>query len=513
MCHVREMIQTQALQVDVLQAALAAIVVAVTILAVWLFARLAEMSRLRASLETDLRASRDAADRAARAEADARIASAMQEAVVASQGRELAEQRADRQALLAELGQLRARSEALAGELAEAATRVAERERAHQEHLALLASLREELDGHFRVLAGQALDQSQQRLLEVAQATFLRQKEAAEGDLKSLLAPVSGLLDTFQRKVEALDTERVREAATLRTQISEIGQSLQLNREVTQKLTGALSAPKGAGRWGEQTLRRVLELSGLTDHVDFSVQAHTAHEDGADRPDAVIRLPGGGAILIDAKASLDAYLEAAQTADPVRRETLMRLHAQHLKDQVTRLARKGYWQREKGSADFVVMFVPGENFFSEAVSRDVSLIDHGIRQNVILATPLTLIALAKAVQMGWRQESMARNSEIIAQLGQELYQRLASMGDRIESLGKGISKVVTGYNDLVGTVEARVMPGARKFVELQGGGTHKPLPDLVPLDVQTRPLSRRDAAASAASAVAAIDVTTEVTDA
>jgi DNA recombination protein RmuC len=394
--------------------------------------------------------------------------------------------------------ELMSRVELAERSLSMATTQVEERERAHKEQAQAILDLKVQVEGQFATLANQALDASSQRFLELARETFQRHTAGAQGDLKAILLPVEDTLKQFRDKIDAIERVRSEDRASLTEQIQGIGQALGENRTVTAKLVTALSAPRGAGRWGEETLKNVLELAGLSSHVDFEEQVHRNHEDGADRPDAIIRLPGGRSIVVDAKVSLEEYLKASEAADPTEKKVHLVAHAKHVRSNMMRLANKGYWQRLRETPDFVAMFIPGENFFAAAVEYDRALFDDAMRNKVIIVTPATLVALAKAVAYGWRQETSAENARQVAELGKQLYDRLATMGGHIVSLGKGLSGAVKGFNSFVGSLEGNVMPSARRFVDLQVASGEKPIPLLEPLEDSTRmPLPGRDLRLSA----------------
>jgi DNA recombination protein RmuC len=307
--------------------------------------------------------------------------------------------------------------------------------------------------------------------MTLASETFSKHSQAAAGGVKEVLTPAQEQLAKLAASVEALEKSRTQDKAALGEQMRAIGETLRETQGVTGKLVNALRAsPKARGRWGEQTLRNVLEMSGLSPHADFTEQTSVDGETGNKlRPDVIINLPGGRCIVVDSKVALSAYLDAMDATDEAAREALMKKHVQELRGHVKNLASKDYWKYVPETADFVVLFVPGENFLAAAAERDPNLFEDAFQSKVIITTPATMVALAKSVAYGWRQEQSAKNAKDIAELGRELYRRMAIMSDHLGKVGDSIGKSVKSYNDLVGSVESRVLPQARKFKELGAG--------------------------------------------
>lgn len=326
------------------------------------------------------------------------------------------------------------------------------------------------LKEQFSALATQALDASQQRFLSLANETFEKHKVAAQGGVKEALAPTHEQLTRLTEHVTALEKARLQDKSAIGQQMLQIATTLKDTQNVTGKLANALrQSPKARGRWGEQTLRNVLELSGLAPNVDFTEQVSTTDGEGARlRPDVVINLPGGRCIVVDSKVALSAYLDAIEATDEVTREALLKKHAQEMRAHVKGLSSKEYWKHNQ-TADFVVMFVPGDNFLSAASERDPGLMDDAFGANVIITTPSTMVALAKSVAFGWRQEQSAKNAQEIADLGRELYRRMGTMVDKLGKVGNAIESSVKSYSDLVASVESRLLPQTRKFKELGAG--------------------------------------------
>jgi DNA recombination protein RmuC len=365
--------------------------------------------------------------------------------------------RAERDRAVTELASLRQENLRLAAELA--AAQAAKAERSESE------------EARFIEIATKALQASQQSFMTLANETFEKHKQAAQGGVKEVLTPAQEALAKLATSVEALEKARLQDKSAMGEQVRQIMDAVGSTNKTTHQLLTALRAsPKMRGRWGEQTLRNVLELSGLSAHVDFTEQVSTSDGEGARlRPDVVINLPGGRCIVVDSKVALSGYLDAMEAADETARETHLKKHAAELKQHVRNLSSKDYWKYVPDTADFVVLFVPGENFLAAAAERDPNLFDDAFASKVIITTPSTMVALAKSVAYGWRQEQSAKNAQEIAELGRELYRRMALMADRMGKVGDAIEKSVKSYNELVGSVEARVLPQARKFKELGAG--------------------------------------------
>jgi DNA recombination protein RmuC len=363
----------------------------------------------------------------------------------------------ERDRALAELKTLREENTRLTAELA--ATQAQKAERSESE------------EARFLALAAKALEASQTNFMTLANETFEKHRQAAQGGVKEVLAPAQEQLAKLATSVEALDKARLQDKSAMNEQVRQIVDAVGSTNKTTQNLLTALRAsPKMRGRWGEQTLRNVLELSGLAAHVDFQEQFSTTDGEGARlRPDVVINLPGGRCIVVDSKVALSGYLDAMEATDDASREAFMKKHVAELKGHVNNLASKEYQKHVPDTADFVVLFVPGENFLAAAAERDPNLFDDAFAKKVIITTPTTMVALAKSVAYGWRQEQSAKNAQEIAELGRELFRRMAVMVDHMGKLGDSIGKSVKSYNEMLGSVESRVLPQARKFKELGAG--------------------------------------------
>lgn len=339
----------------------------------------------------------------------------------------------------------------------------------------------------FVAMANKAVETAHKSFLNRADETFKRHDAVAQGRLEKLMDPIGKSFAEFKARVEALEKVRTEDKTAIFEQVRAIGEQLEQTRSVTGKLVTALSAPKGGGRWGEETLRNVLEMAGLSTHADFVEQVHDAGEQGAKRPDVVVRMPGGREIVIDAKVSVEDFLKAGEEADEMMRRQHLSAHARKMREHVKRLSSKEYWKSFDDRVDFVAMYVPGENFYAGALEVDRDLFDFAARNRVLIVTPSTLIALAKAVAYGWRQEEAARNALEAARLGQELYDALRSMGAHVEKTGRSLNQAMGSYNAMVGSLERNVLPKARRFEDLQiTQAGQKPMPDLVAIEDQAR---------------------------
>jgi DNA recombination protein RmuC len=322
-------------------------------------------------------------------------------------------------------------------------------------------------EARFAQMAQNILAQANEQFLQLANETFTRHREGAQSHIRELVKPIGVSLEEFAKRVGELEKVRVEDRSALQTQVLAIGESLQRNTQETSRLVTALSAPKGGGRWGEMTLRNVMEQAGLSEHCDFAEQVNDQGEAGRQRPDAVIRLPGDRQIVVDAKVSLDAYLAAHAATDPAQADMQLKAHAASVQRHVQTLASKEYQTNLGNRFDYVVMFIPGENFFAEALKHAPDLIEKAMNKSVIVTTPTTLIALARTVAHLWRQHHQNENAKAAAEEAMTLYTRIGKVLEHMDKLGKQLNGSVEAYNKMVGSVETRVLPSLRKLESLK----------------------------------------------
>jgi DNA recombination protein RmuC len=354
--------------------------------------------------------------------------------------------------------------------------------------------MQQQLRDSFEALAANALTSSSRQFLELADQKIANVHRAAAAELgtrqQALDALVSPIRDTLTQVATTLaeaDRQRVHDAASLRTLLGAVGQAQQQLQQETQTLVRALRAPGVRGRWGEVQLRKVVELAGMLEHCDFDLQPTAVGDAGRLRPDLVVHLPGHHSIVVDAKVPLEAFLDAQMATDEGVRSGKLADHVRQVKDHVSKLGAKGYWDQFPSSPDFVVLFLPAEAIFMAALEQDVHLIDFGVRQRVLIASPLTLIALLRTAAVGWRHERLTINAEEISRLGRELYDRARSFTERFETVGTRLETTVRAYNEAVGAYDARVMVSMRKFHEL-GAATGDAIEPVKPVETTTRTL-------------------------
>jgi DNA recombination protein RmuC len=401
----------------------------------------------------------------------------------------------------AQLTAAAARESDLRAALAESDTRLAEERTQSAEKLALLGDAEQKLTAAFANLAGRALESNAESFLRQAKQSFETLQASASGDLEqrrqaieALLVPMKEQLDRYDLGVRELERAREKAYGTLSEQVRAMLSTQDRLQLETGNLVKALRAPQVRGRWGEMTLKRAVEFAGLVDHVDFVEQESVAGEDATLRPDLIVRLPGGKKVVVDAKAPLAAYLDALEARDEDVRLRHLVDHARQVREHVRKLAAKSYWNQFEEAPDFVVLFLPGEAFFSAALEQDPALIDDAFGESVVLATPTTLVALLKSIAYGWRQERLADNAREIAAAARELHERVRVFSEHFTAVGRGLDQAVRRYNAAAGSLVGRVFPQGRRLEELGAGGS-RALVEPDPLDVAPRELPAGEPAA------------------
>ena len=405
---------------------------------------------------------------------------------------ELQRESAGRERELAELRKMKGDSDARVAALE---MQIAEEREQAVEKLALLDDARKQLTDAFHALSAQALQNNNASFLELAKTALGQFQEKASGDLAQkeqaiveLLKPVRESLARVDVQMQEIEKTRAGAYEGLLTQVKSLGETQQQLRGETGRLASVLRSTGARGRWGEIQLRRVVELAGMQDHCDFYEQQSAESEGGRLRPDMVVKMPGGKSVVVDSKVPFSAYDRAVSATDDVVRVAAYREHALAVREHIRALSAKGYWEQFGDAPEFVVMFLPAETFFGAAVEHDPELIEFSAEKNVMLTTPMTLIALLRAVHYGWRQEKLAENAQQICELGGELYERLAKLGEHFAKLGKNLGGAVDAYNDATRSLETRVFVTARKFKELHAAGAGKAIEELKPLDQGARTL-------------------------
>lgn len=373
-----------------------------------------------------------------------------------------------------------------------AETRAEEVEVRNREHLREFAAAQKQLQDAFKALAADALDSSAARFLTLAEERFRTMQEQASGELRArteaigaMVTPLAEKLTEYQRQTQAFAESSQHGFGQVGQQLRDVVAATGTLQQETARLVTALRTPHVRGRWGEVALRRVAELAGMSAHCDFLEQSTHEGDDGRLRPDVVVTLPAGRTIIIDAKVALTAYLDALEASSDSERRAHVQRHAQQLRTHVHKLAERGYAGQLRDSAEFVVLFIPGDTFLAAAAEADPLLIEQALEKQIVIATPSTLIALLRAVAYGWRQEKLAENAQRISDLGRDLHDRLATLVTRLAATGHQLGKTVRAYNEAVGTLETRVLPAVRRFDEL-GVPSRKTRTDPSPVDVQVR---------------------------
>jgi DNA recombination protein RmuC len=355
----------------------------------------------------------------------------------------------------------------------QAETRLTETMQRLEEEKKLLEEARTKLTDAFKAVAGDTLSTSTSEFLKLAKETFDKILTEAKGDLgkrqeaiNGLVKPLSDSLGKFDEHLRLMENARLESYKGLTEQVKALSTSQQQLQKETGNLVTALRKPEVRGRWGEMTLRRVVELAGMSEHCDFCEQVSTNTEEGRVRPDLVIYLPSDREIVVDSKVPLDAYLDANSSDNEEARKSALNRHAKHIRDHMNGLADKKYWTQFTKSPDFVVMFIPGDSFFGAAVDVDPTLIEDALQRHIVIATPATLIALIRAVAYGWRQELITKNAQEISDLGKQLYERMRILAEHISDVGGGLERANSAYNKAASSLESRVLPAARRFKDL-----------------------------------------------
>ena len=333
------------------------------------------------------------------------------------------------------------------------------------------------LEQTFVALSNRALKENNTAFLQLAQESLKQFHVQARGDLElkekaveNLIKPVREALEKTEQQIRLMENERKQAYGSLTKHLETMTQTQQLLQGETRNLVQALRRPEVRGQWGELTLKRMAELAGMVEYCDFYEQEQTNTEDGRLRPDMIVRMPGGREIVVDVKTPLDAYLSAVEASDDETRRKHLEHHARKVRERVRELASKAYWTQFKNAPDFVILFIPGEQFLTAALDMDRELIEDALKQKVILTTPTSFVALLRAIAYGWRQENLTANAEHIRDVGEELYARLATFSEHLMKLGRSLNGTVADYNKTVGSFEAKLLPGARKFSEMGVGG-------------------------------------------
>jgi DNA recombination protein RmuC len=367
-----------------------------------------------------------------------------------------------------------------------------ERERG-AERVATISDAQERLSASFKALSAEALQSSMSQLTELAQAQLRTVQTEAKGDLdkrqqavEQLVAPLKEQLGRVDSQLTRLDQERRTSGGRLEAQLRALAETGDRLRTETGALVTALRKPNTRGQWGQMQLRNVVESAGMLRHCDFTEQHSYAGDEATLRPDMVVNLPGGKHVVVDAKSPLQGVLDAHEARDDAGREQALRDHARLLRKHVKQLADKAYWSRLETTPDMVVMFLPGESLLGAALDADPSLLEDAMRQRVLIATPTTLLAMLHSIAYGWQQERVAESAQEISDLGRELHTRLVKLSTLLAKVGTRLNSAVTAYNDTIGSYEARVLPGARRFADHGAVAEGAELPELEPVTVSAR---------------------------
>lgn len=433
----------------------------------------------------------------ARSQTKSAIANQITEIEVKARGAEntITELRSQLQERAEEIKRLSEQLKSEQTEKVTAETRLEESQKNLEEQKKLLEEAAQKLKDTFTALSSEALKSNNQAFLELARKTMENYISEAKGDLGKrqeaidlMIKPLKETLQKYESQIRELESSRQGAYSGLKVYLNELKITQERLQKETTALVSALKTPQVRGRWGEITLRRVVEVAGMSKYCDFVEQPSVETEEGRKRPDLIVKLPSDRMVIVDAKVPLKAYMEASETVDDEKRKVLLLQHAQAVRTHMRDLSSKAYWNQFNPTPDFVVLFLPGESLFSMALEQDRNLIEDGIASRVILATPTTLIALLRTIAYGWQQQKVAENSKLIWETGVELFNRVCKFAEYIGDIGKGLSTAVKSYNSAIASWESRVIPGAQRLKELGASAPEKEVPELNQIDTSIREL-------------------------
>jgi DNA recombination protein RmuC len=397
-------------------------------------------------------------------------------------------------ALIASL-RARQRAQSLHVEIAVLKAQLKSDEQLERERQAALERSLDRLKASFDTVANTSLRSNSELFLQLAREHLGKHQQSAasalterEKAIETMLGPIREALSKTEQQIQRIEKDRAESFGSLKSSLESVALGQQALQKETVRLVNALRRPEVRGQWGEMTLRRLAELAGMVEHCDFKEQVHVRAEDGNLRPDMIVHMPDGRDLVVDVKTPLDAYLEAVDASTDEARAIAMRRHANAIAERVRQLGAKNYWSQFERSPDFVILFIPGDQFLSAALAEQPNLLEDAIRQDVIIATPSSFVALLKAVAYGWRQMALAQNAETIRNLAEDLYKRLGVFTTHLAKLGRNLSNSVDHFNSAIGSLERQVLPGARKFTEL-GVRPDREIEPLEPIDKLTRELA------------------------
>jgi DNA recombination protein RmuC len=352
-------------------------------------------------------------------------------------------------------------------------TRLEVEQQNNNEKIESLEKARNQLSETFTVLSSQALKNNNEEFLKLAQenlkqyqAQAVNELDKKEKSIETLLTPIKETLSKTEEQIRNIEKDRKESYGALHKHLETMAHTQATLQDETRKLVTALRRPEVRGQWGEMTLKRLAELAGMVEHCDFYEQEHVRTDEGALRPDMIVRMPDGREIVVDVKTPLDAYISAIEAVDDDERQLHLKRHTQNVKQRIAELADKAYWKQFKNAPDFVILFIPGDQFLTAALDQEPGILENALSRQIILATPTSFVALLRAVGYGWRQEQLAENAEHIKTVGQELYGRLQTFTEHLQKLGRSLDSGLKHYNSAVGSFDSRVLPSARKFNEM-----------------------------------------------